>query len=101
MPTVPVGHRIGQVDVARLQTARDRFKAVDNEFGGVTALPSITTYVRNEVRPLLRGSYSDLTGHALRSTAAQLILDAGWAAYDANLQSFARRCMHCGLPKWT
>src|SRR5947208_15294652 len=40
VPTVPVGHRIGQVDVARLQTARDRFKAVDNEFGGVAALPS-------------------------------------------------------------
>jgi transcriptional regulator with XRE-family HTH domain len=89
--------RVGLEDVTRLQTARNRLKALDNQYGGATAFPLIADYVRHEVRPLLRGRYKDATGDPLLQAAAQLILDAGWAAYDANAQPYARRCMRAAL----
>jgi transcriptional regulator with XRE-family HTH domain len=89
--------RTSTADIGRLQTARERFKAVDNEFGGAVALPLITEFVRTQVRPVLRGAYTDASGSALMGAAAHLVLDAGWAAYDANLQPFARRCMRAAL----
>lgn len=100
-PRVPVREsrqrRVGLADVARLQAARDRPKALDNQHGGAVAFPLIADYIRHQVRPLLRGRYQDTTGDPLLQAAAHVVLDAGWAAYDANAQSYARRCMRAAL----
>lgn len=89
--------RVGIEDVARLQAMRARLKGVDQQCGGIVALPLVADCVRHQVRPLLRGRYKDTIGDPLFRTAAQLALDAGWAAYDADAQSYARRCMRAAL----
>lgn len=98
----PDQRRVGLEDVARLQAARGRLKALDQQYGGAVALPLIAGHIRHQVRPLLRGRYKDTTGDPLFRTAAQLILDAGWAAYDADAQSYARgACVpRCALLTW-
>jgi hypothetical protein len=93
----PGQHRVGLEDVARLQVTRDRFKALDNQYGGAAAFPLLADCIRHQVRPLLRGRYKDATGDPLLRTAAHLVLDAGWAAYDADAQPYARRCMRAAL----
>jgi transcriptional regulator with XRE-family HTH domain len=96
-PTELDQRQVGIEDVARLQAARDRLKELDNQYGGAVAYPLIADCVKRQVRPLLRGRYKDVTGDPLLRTAAQLILDAGWAAYDADAQPYARRCMRAAL----
>lgn len=96
-PTELDQRRIGLEDVAQLQTTRDQLKELDNQYGGAVAYPLIADCVKRQVRPLLRGRYKDVTGDPLLRTSAQLILDAGWAAYDADAQPYARRCMRAAL----
>lgn len=89
--------RVGQEDLDRLATNRVQLKALDNRIGGAAALPLLTSYLRRDVVPLLHGRYTDATGRRLMAVTAQLVLDAGWAAYDVNAQPFARRCMLAAL----
>lgn len=89
--------RVGQEDLDRLAANRVQLKALDNRVGGAAVLPLLTSYLRRDVVPLLHGRYTDTTGRRLMAVTAQLVLDAGWAAYDANAQPFARRCMLAAL----
>lgn len=89
--------RVGQDDLDRLHANRTQLKALDNRIGGAVALPLLTSYLRRDVVPLLHGRYTETTGRRLMAVTAQLVLDAGWAAYDANAQPFARRCMLAAL----
>lgn len=96
-PAEPIQRHVGPADVTRLQAARNRLKALDNQYGGAAAFPVIADYIRHHVRPLLHGRYKDTTGDPLLQAAAHLVLDAGWTAYDADAQPYARRCMRAAL----
>lgn len=85
--------RIGQHDVRRVHAARKHLKDVDNSLGGGAALPMAVAYLRQQIPPLLTGSYDGATGRALTSAVAEVALDVGWMAYDAGNQPEARRQM--------
>jgi transcriptional regulator with XRE-family HTH domain len=86
--------RIGESDVKRLHAVRRHLKILDDAHGGGTAFPMALSYLRGEVKPLLEGHYGETTGRQLLEAAAELVLDAGWMAYDAGAdQQLARRYM--------
>lgn len=87
--------RVGQGDVERLHAVRRHLKLLDDAHGGGTAFPMALSYLRGEVKPLLLdGHYDEATGRLLLGAAAELVLDAGWMAYDAGAdQQLARRYM--------
>lgn len=85
--------RVGLGDVQRLHEVRRALKAVDDTYGGGTALPMAKAYLRQEAASLLYGCYDDGTGRALFGALAQATLDAGWMAYDAGDHRLAKACM--------
>ncbi len=78
-------------DIHRVKGVRQRLKDLDNAHGGGSALPLTAAYLRHEVTPMLRGRYDEPTGQALMSAIAELVLDAGWMAYDIHRHPVARR----------
>jgi hypothetical protein len=74
---------IGEEDVRRMRGVRARLKDIDNAHGGGVAFPMVVSYLRGEVAMLLTGSRDEATGHAMLEAVAELELDAGWCAYDA------------------
>lgn len=85
--------RVGLGDVMRLRAVRRQLKALDHAHGGGTAFPMAVTYLRRDVVPLLQGCYDDFTGRALFTATAELKLDVGWMAYDADNCALAWRYM--------
>ncbi|MGH3774870.1 MAG: helix-turn-helix domain-containing protein [Pseudonocardiaceae bacterium] len=85
--------RIGAADVARVRTVRKHLKAMDDALGGNAAFPMTTSYLRQEVAPLLGGQYDAEVGRDLLAVVAEVTLDLGWMAYDAGQQTHARHHM--------
>ncbi len=73
--------------------AQARHKAMDDAFGGSAALPMTTSYLRQEITPLLSGQYDAGMGQNLLAAVAEITLDLGWMAYDAGQQTHARHHM--------
>jgi hypothetical protein len=57
----------------------------------------IVGFLNSETAPLLRGSYSDVTGRALHRAVGGLVAIAGICSYDSNAQGLAQRYFHQAL----
>lgn len=98
-PSVPVQRQIGRAawpkvtggDIAALRSAGDLFHALDQAYGGGHARHALVSYLTYEAEPLLRGTYSELTGRRLFAAVADLTRLAGWTAYDMAAHGLAQR----------
>jgi transcriptional regulator with XRE-family HTH domain len=92
-PQANANAHVRDADVARLRIARVQLKRLDDTLGGGAAYPLAHAYVENEASPLLNGSYNSEVGVDLLAAVAELYLDLGWMAYDADQQNRARQHM--------
>ncbi|NJQ00562.1 sporulation protein [Streptomyces zingiberis] len=87
------GRRVGMRDVAAIRTAADMFMHLDFKFGGGHGHKALRHYFREDVLPLLNGSYSSRVGKALYEAAAETAQLLAWTAYDTGNHSIANRYM--------
>jgi hypothetical protein len=85
------GRRVGLSEVEAVRTTTSAFMRMDFQYGGGHARAALAQYFAGEVLPLLRGSYSDPTGAALFSAAADVAQLLGWTAYDLARHGLAQR----------
>lgn len=84
--------QVGLSDVADLLAFADNARRWDRRLGGGHWRSStILDCLRLRAEPLLRGRYSDQTGQALFTAAAQVVHVAGWTAFDAGHHTVAQR----------
>ncbi|WP_405799144.1 sporulation protein [Streptomyces sp. NBC_01506] len=75
--------RVGMRDVAAIRTAAGFFMQLDFQFGGGHAHKAFRHYFREDVLPLLSGSYSARVGEALFQAASEMAQLLAWSAYDS------------------
>src|SRR5262249_2188112 len=75
------GQRVGVVDIAAVRATVTTFAILDNEFGGNHARRALIEFLRTDIGPLLRGSYSSTVGRNLHSAAGEATLLAAWMSY--------------------
>lgn len=85
------GRSVGLADVESVKATLDMFSQLDGRFGGAHARRSLVHYLSSDVAALLRGSYTDATGRALFTAAAESTLLAAWMSYDAGVHGLAQR----------
>jgi DNA-binding transcriptional regulator YiaG len=78
-------------DMGRVRSMRAHLKVIDNAHGGGAVLPMATTYLRNEVLPLLDEHDHDPATRSLIEAIAEYAHDVGWMAYDAGRQNKAEQ----------
>ncbi|MBA8825319.1 hypothetical protein FHX42_002670 [Saccharopolyspora lacisalsi] len=83
--------RVGLADIERIRTTTDLFGQLDNQYGGGHARHSLIQFLRSDLPPLLRGSYTEETGRSLFATAAESTLLAAWMSYDSGVHGMAQR----------
>lgn len=93
---IDVAHKgrrsVGASDLARFQTARQRYQEMYRRVGGIPVRGRISAFLSQQVAPaLLHGTYNDSVGRRLFQTAASLAALAGVCAYDASRQALAQR----------
>jgi tetratricopeptide (TPR) repeat protein len=77
------GRQIGTEEVRAVRAVTATFRALDNQFGGGYGRSSITAYLNDQAAPMLKqATYTAEIGSALYSAVAELMLLAGWMAYD-------------------
>ena len=77
------GRQIGIDEVQAVRAVTATFRTLDNRFGGGYGRSSVTAYLNDEAAPMLmHASYTAEIGSALHSAIAELMLLAGWMAYD-------------------
>lgn len=92
------GRRVGMPEVAAIREVTATFRRLDNQLGGGYGRTAIAAYLKDEAAPLLRhGSYTGKVGSALYSAVAELMLLAGWMAYDLEHHPAAQRYLIQGL----
>ena len=67
------------------------FATLDNEFGGNHGRRALIEFLRTDLAPLLRGSYSEGIRRELFAAAAEATLLAAWMSYDAGWHGLAQR----------
>ncbi|MET8680929.1 sporulation protein [Streptomyces sp. NPDC004647] len=87
----PASRRVGMRDVAAIRTAGQMFMRLDFLYGGGHGHKALRHYFRQEVLPLLNGSYSAKVGNALFGAAAEISQLLGWTAYDTGNHALANR----------
>jgi tetratricopeptide (TPR) repeat protein len=85
------GRAVGLIDVAAVRTTTETFATLDNQFGGDHARRALIEFLRTDLAPLLRGSYSESVGRQLFAAAAEATLLAAWMSYDAGRHGIAQR----------
>ncbi|WP_419994297.1 regulator [Streptomyces boninensis] len=85
------GQRVTQGDIAALRSVAELFRALDHAYGGGHARQALVRYLEHEVEPMLRGTYSEVTGRRLFAAAADLTRLAGWTSYDIGAHGLAQR----------
>jgi hypothetical protein len=86
------GRAIGMEQVTALREVTRIFRRLDNQLGGGHGRTSIVAYLRDEAMPLLRTcTYNARVGASLFSAVAELMLLAGWMAYDLEQHAVAQR----------
>ncbi|WP_435242753.1 sporulation protein [Streptomyces cucumeris] len=83
--------RVGIRDIAAIRTAAGYFMRLDFQFGGGHAHKAFRHYFREEVLPLLGGSYSTKAGKALFEAATEISQLLAWTAYDSGNHALAGR----------
>ncbi|MBB2915554.1 hypothetical protein FHS43_006877 [Streptosporangium becharense] len=84
--------RVGTDDITAIREVTRSFGELDNRFGGGRIREAVVKYLDTAVGPLLNdGSYTEATGQALTSAAAELTRLAGWMAYDLEQHGLAQR----------
>jgi hypothetical protein len=86
-----VAPHVGRAEVEAIRTTTSAFMRMDFQYGGGHARVALAQYFASEVLPLLHGNYSDTTGVALFSAAADVAQLLGWTAYDLALHGLAQR----------
>jgi hypothetical protein len=85
------GRHVGSSDVAAVRATVATFANLDNELGGNHARRALIEFLRTDLAPLLRGSYSERIGRDLFAAAAEATLLAAWMSYDAGWHGLAQR----------
>lgn len=92
LPTdAPATRRVGMRDVAAIRTAAGFFMQLDFQFGGGHAHKAFRHYFREDVLPLLSGSYSPRVGEALFQAASEMSQLLAWSAYDSGNHALSER----------
>ncbi|WP_225078206.1 sporulation protein [Streptomyces sp. CoT10] len=87
----PTHQRVGMRDVRAIRDAASMFMQLDFKYGGGHGHKALRHYFRHEVLPLLDASYSEKTGTALFSAAAEVSQLLAWTAYDTGNHRLAHR----------
>jgi hypothetical protein len=91
-PTQSAGRAVGMGEAAAVREVTGMFRRLDNQLGGGHGRTAIVTYLRDEAMPLLKhGSYTAAVGAALFSAVSELMLLAGWMAFDLEQHPVAMR----------
>ncbi|MEU8786511.1 sporulation protein [Streptomyces sp. NPDC048637] len=85
--------RVGMREVAAIRTAVGFFMQLDFQFGGGHAHKAFRHYFREDVLPLLGGSYGARVGEALFQAASEMSQLLAWTAYDCGNHALADRYM--------
>ena len=92
------GRRIGIEEVQAVRAVTTTFRVLDNRFGGGYGRSSVTAYLNDQATPILKNaSYTPEIGAALHSAIAELMLLAGWMAYDLEQHAIAAGYLIQGL----
>jgi tetratricopeptide (TPR) repeat protein len=91
------GVRVGDLDIVAIRATVQLFMRMDFQFGGGHARAALAQYFAADVCPLLDGSYTDPTGRALFSAAAEVAQLLGFTAYDTGRHGLAQRYFIQGL----
>jgi hypothetical protein len=83
--------RVSLGDVAAIRATSDMFVKLDFQYGGGHARSALAQYFAHDVRPLLKGDYTESVGRALFSVAAEIAQLLGWTAYDIGRHGLAQR----------
>lgn len=93
--TLPVDQRpdarVQSADVARIREAHAAFVRMDHQFGSGLIRPAVVDYLNTTVAPLLRRDCDDRVRSELMSAAAEMVLMAGWSAFDLGWHGQAQR----------
>ena len=88
----PVLEPVEAAEVEAIRRLTGTFRELDNRFGGGYARSTVVQYLHAEVAPMLReGARSEAVNRALFGAAAELVLLAGWMAFDTEQHSVAQR----------
>jgi tetratricopeptide (TPR) repeat protein len=91
LPQPATGRRVGASDVQAIRRSTALFSQLDDQFGGDHGRRAVAQFIRSDVAPLLRGTYTDLTGRALFAAAAEAVHLLAWMSYDAGAHGMAQR----------
>ena len=91
LPPPATGCRVGANDVLAIRRTTALFSQMDDQFGGDHGRRAVAQFIRSDVAPLLRGTYTDLTGRALFAAAAEAMHLLAWMSYDAGVHGLGQR----------
>jgi hypothetical protein len=80
---------IGVVD--HLDGIAGRLRRMDDQLGGETLLPLVRAHLRHVQNMLDQRRYTDTVGRRLHATAAELMRQAGWSAWESGHNPQAQR----------
>lgn len=83
--------RIGMVHVERTERLVERINKLDHNQGGGALLRQAINGVKVTRIMLEKSEYSEEVGKRLEITTGEMLIQAGWLAYDSGLQQLARR----------
>lgn len=83
--------RIGMRHVERTERLAERINSLDHSRGGGALLRQAINGVRAARVLLEQSEYSEDVGKRLEIATGEMLIKAGWLAYDSGLQQFSRR----------
>jgi hypothetical protein len=85
------GRTVGAADVASLRAAADQARRWDSQYGGGDwRTAAVARCLHHQAAPLLRGTYTEVTGRPLFAATAELSRVAGFAYFDAGHHRLAQ-----------
>lgn len=89
---------VGISEVRAIREVTATLRSLDNQLGGGHARLAAVGFLHGAIGPILRdGTYSEDSGRALFSAAAELTHLAGWMAYDIERHGLAQRYLVLSL----
>jgi hypothetical protein len=89
--------RIGADDVELITAARQHYEQMYRRIGGIATRTRLVRFLGEHAAPILRGSYSNLTGRDVHHAIGALLALAGICAHDADRHGLAQRYFHQAL----
>jgi transcriptional regulator with XRE-family HTH domain len=84
------GRRIGADHVDQAQRLSEQLNSLDHAQGGGALLRQAINGVKATRLILQHGEYAESTGRRLENVVGEMLIQAGWLAYDSGLQALAR-----------